>query len=81
MASKAPALLEVAGGAALHADSRDPTELASAVLSIARDEGLRGELVAKGIERVKAFSWSKMASDALEIYSRLEPRRRWWRGR
>ncbi len=81
VASKAPALLEVAGGAALHADSRDPTELASAVLSIARDEGLRGELVAKGIERVKAFSWSKMASDALEIYSRLEPRRRWWRGR
>ncbi|MAE70448.1 MAG: hypothetical protein CME06_08280 [Gemmatimonadetes bacterium] len=80
VASKAPALLEVTGGAALHADSRDPAEIASAVLRLADDEKLRGELVEKGKERVRAFSWSKMARDALDIYSRLEPRRRWRRG-
>jgi glycosyltransferase involved in cell wall biosynthesis len=42
--------------------------LAQAVLSLSKDEDLRGKLSQKGIERSQAFSWRKTAEETLEVY-------------
>jgi len=47
---------EWGGDAVLAADGADPASLASQLMSIYKDEGLRGRLVDKGLTRVAAFT-------------------------
>ena len=37
------------------------------MLRLSRDEALRQELIAKGYENVKRFSWQKAASETLAV--------------
>lgn len=67
IASDTPALVEVLGGAGLHAAVRDVAGLARA-MSRVRDESLRGELRERGLERARAFSWHTAAEQTLEVY-------------
>jgi glycosyltransferase involved in cell wall biosynthesis len=66
LASDAEALVEVAGGAALHAEAGSAAALA------ARITELRGTDVAalrsRGISRAARFSWERTASQTLEVY-------------
>jgi glycosyltransferase involved in cell wall biosynthesis len=59
---------EVAGDAALLADPFDVEALAAALRRADGDEALRAELMARGEERVRAFTWDKSARRTLEIY-------------
>ena len=68
--SNVSALPEVAGDAALLIDPRDEAEIASAIALLARDEDLRADLIARGHERVKRFSWTRSAELTLEAYER-----------
>lgn len=68
VASRASSVPEVCGDAALFADPRDIEELADAVNRIMEDAPLRRELIKKGLERVKRFSWEKMAGRTLSVY-------------
>ena len=52
---------EVAGEAALFVDPFSVNSIASAMVSIVKDEGLRTELIEKGNIRSKEFSWDKTA--------------------
>ena len=61
--SKAGALAEVAGDAALLVDPHDPHDIARAMARLAADRGLRRAYGAKGFERAKAFSWDKTGRD------------------
>jgi glycosyltransferase involved in cell wall biosynthesis len=67
IASDIPALVEVLGGAGVHAPLSVPA-LASALERVATDRGLRAELSARGIERCRAFSWRRSAELHLEVY-------------
>lgn len=58
-------LPEVAREAALYADAEDAEDLAAKLLELWGNEKLRGELVDRGRERLKNFSWDKCASDTL----------------
>ncbi len=66
--SDVSSLPEVAGGAALLVDPRDEDALADALGKTISDESLRGELVKKGLERAKDFSWKSTAEKTLAIY-------------
>jgi glycosyltransferase involved in cell wall biosynthesis len=66
--SNAPALVEVTGDAALHADARDAGALAAAMMRVARDGDLRAMLGAKGIERARHFTWTRCAELTREAY-------------
>lgn len=66
--SNADALAEVAGNAALLADPFDVGALAAALRRADEDEALRSDLVARGVERVRAFSWETAARRTLEVY-------------
>lgn len=59
------ALPEIAGDAALLVDPLDVDAIAAAMLRLSRDEALRQELIAKGYENVKRFSWEKAARETL----------------
>jgi glycosyltransferase involved in cell wall biosynthesis len=66
VASDTPALLEVSGGAALHAAVGDASALAAA---ITRLRGLdREQLRANGLARAARFSWERTTSETLAIY-------------
>jgi glycosyltransferase involved in cell wall biosynthesis len=68
VASDDPALVEVAGGAALHAARGDAAALAAALERALDDEPLRGTLSRRGPARAMAFSWEKSARGHLGLY-------------
>ncbi|MEQ9552837.1 MAG: glycosyltransferase family 1 protein [Coleofasciculus sp. G3-WIS-01] len=69
--SNTSSLPEVAGDAALLIDPNDPTQLADAILKIISDTQLCQDLIQKGKERAKLFSWEKTAKETLNAYKSL----------
>ena len=67
MCANNSALPEVAGDAAILVDPLDVEALADAMLRLSQDEALRQELIAKGYENVKRFSWEKAARETLAV--------------
>lgn len=59
--SRTPALVEVAGDAALYFDPFDEAEMAAALRTIMTDEALRRHLVAAGWHNMRRFSWHQCA--------------------
>jgi glycosyltransferase involved in cell wall biosynthesis len=59
--SNVTSMPEVAGDAALLVDPFDVKEIADAMKKIAGDKSLREELIQKGFQRCKAFSWDLSA--------------------
>ncbi|HUT22068.1 MAG TPA: glycosyltransferase family 1 protein [Candidatus Bipolaricaulota bacterium] len=65
--SNTTSLPEVAGDAALLIDPKSKEEIVRAMNKIDADENLRKELIAKGFENIKRFSWEKCARETLEV--------------
>jgi glycosyltransferase involved in cell wall biosynthesis len=63
--SRGTAMEEVADGAAVLVDPNDAAELAG---GIARASEQRDELVARGLERARAFRWSAIADATVAVY-------------
>lgn len=72
--STAPCLPEVAGEAALQVDPLDVAALAAALERLLTDEGLRGELVARGLARARLFTWARAAEELVGLYQALARR-------
>jgi alpha-1,3-rhamnosyl/mannosyltransferase len=68
LASDDPALVEVAGGAALHAPRGDAHAMARALERLVSDPSLRAELAGKGRLRATGFTWEASARAHLEVY-------------
>ena len=69
--SNIPALVEVAGGAALTFDPASPSALAAVLDRVLGDDALRRDLSARGAERARAFRWSEAAARTLAVYDGL----------
>jgi glycosyltransferase involved in cell wall biosynthesis len=69
--SHTSSLPEVAGDAALLIDPNDASHLAEAMLRVISDSQLRQELIEKGKNRSKLFSWEKTAQATLQVYRDL----------
>ncbi len=63
--SQVTALPEVSGDAALLVNPYDTGSITTAVEALLKDENLRRRLVAKGLEKVKQYSWQKTAREVL----------------
>ncbi len=59
---------EIAGSAAILVDPQNFEEISNAILRIVKNDNLKNELAARGIERAKQFSWEKTASEVLSIF-------------
>jgi glycosyltransferase involved in cell wall biosynthesis len=70
LASTAPAVLEVTGDAAHHANPYDRADLVRKIRELDHDEALRAELRAAGPRRAREFSWRRCAELTLQTYRR-----------
>jgi len=68
--SSVSSLPEVVGDAALTVDPHDVGELAQAIVRAVSDPALRGNLVARGVEQVKKFTWRACAETVLQVLER-----------
>ena len=68
ISSRAGALAETAGEAAILVDPADSQGLSRAIEQILRDEGLRAELQRRGFERAASFPWSQTAGRMWKIF-------------
>jgi len=71
VAARAGALPEVVGDAAELVDPHSPTDMANGLMRVIADASRRVELIARGRERVRRFSWSAAAATVLDAFGRL----------
>jgi len=69
--SNVSSLPEVVGDAAILIDPMDAGAIASAMARVLADPGLRADLIRRGRERVKAFSWARSVARVREVYGEL----------
>lgn len=62
---------EVAQKAALLVNPHSPETIAEAMIKLEQDGGLRQEMIQKGREHVRSFTWEKAAQAYLDIYKYL----------
>ncbi len=59
---------EVLGNSAYYFDARHPEKIAQAVVFLLDNDVLKKDLIIKGYDQVKKYSWKKMAKETLKIY-------------
>lgn len=62
---------EIAANAALYFNPLDVDEMVDRMINVVVDESLRYDLIRKGHERVRLFSWEKTAKAHMNIYDML----------
>jgi glycosyltransferase involved in cell wall biosynthesis len=68
--SDIPALTELVGDAAMLFDPHDPSSIAQAIRRITTDQQLASDLVTRGRDRCRMFSWERTARATLASYRR-----------
>ena len=71
-ASNSSCMPEVCGDAALYFDPESPAEMAEAMVKVATDESARADLIARGTERLKEFTWEKCATKHREVFESID---------
>ncbi|MBZ1345220.1 MAG: glycosyltransferase family 4 protein, partial [Candidatus Nealsonbacteria bacterium] len=67
LTSNTSSLPEVAGDSVLYVDPYNLEEIARGMEKIVLDEKLREDLIKKGFENIKRFSWEKAAKETLKV--------------
>lgn len=68
VASKVSSMPEACGDAALLIDPKNIEALSDAIYKMITDEPLRKDLIRKGMNQAKKFSWQKTAEETLTVY-------------
>ncbi|MCH7641330.1 glycosyltransferase family 4 protein, partial [Patescibacteria group bacterium] len=71
IAARTQVLVEIGGDAALIADPKNPQDIAKMLKEVMGNSKTKEELIKKGLERVKDFSWTKAAKNTIEYYSNV----------
>lgn len=66
--SNTSSLLEIVGDAAIMVDPQSVEELSAAMEKVLSDTALKKEMIRKGLERAKMFSWDKTAKETIKVY-------------
>ncbi len=69
--SNISSLPEAGGDAALYFDPQDVADIAKKIDRVISDEKLRSEMIKKGYQQVKKFSWEKTAKETLRVLEEL----------
>ena len=69
--SNSSSIPEVVGNAAITVDPLDVEAMRDAIEQAAFDEQVRRDLVSRGADRIRKFSWSKCAEETMKIYGKL----------
>lgn len=71
VASKTPALVEIAESSALFANPKDPNSFAQQFEKLNSSASLRKELEKEGSRKVKEYTWEKTATETLKVYKSI----------
>ncbi|MDD5291455.1 MAG: glycosyltransferase family 1 protein [Patescibacteria group bacterium] len=71
ISSNKSSLPEILGQAAIYFNPEDEGEMIKQIEKIIEDKNLRQELVKKGYEQVKKYSWEKCAKETLGVYEKV----------
>jgi len=71
IASNRCSIPEIIGDAGLIVDPDDIKGLANAILKVVIDQDLRKDLIEKGYQRAKEFSWEKAAQETLRVFKEI----------
>ena len=69
--SNTSTLPEIVGSSALQVDPNNVEQLKQAILKILTDRKLEKNLIKKGLQNAKKFTWHKSASEMLHTYNQL----------
>lgn len=69
--SNTSAMPEVGGDAAFYVDPLNVDGIKKAVKKVMSDSELRKDLIKKGFDQVKKFSWEKCAKETFDVYKKL----------
>ena len=69
--SNTSSLPEVVGDAGIMIDPHDVDRLADAMHEVLSNDRLREDMIKKGLERAKMFSWEKCAKETLKVYEEV----------
>lgn len=69
--SRASALPETGGDAAVYFDPLDPADMAAAIRRVAEDEELRERMIEAGRARAAALTWEDVADRTVRVYREL----------
>jgi len=64
-------LPEVVGDAGILKNRDDIEGLVNAIYEVLTNEGLRQDMIKKGLERAKMFSWEKTAKETMKVYEEV----------
>ncbi len=70
-ASNTSCIPEICGDAALYFDPKNLGEMAEKFYEVLRNEGMQKYLIEKGRQRLKEFSWKRMAEETLAVYEEI----------
>lgn len=69
--SQVTSLPEICGDAACYVDPYDVESMAEGMHKVLMDEAMRQNLIKKGLERAKLFSWEKAAKEHLKVFDEV----------
>ena len=69
--SNVSSMPEVGGDAAVYFDPYDENDMAAKIESVLNNGMLRKEMIAKGLQKVKEYSWEKCAKETLQVYKEV----------
>lgn len=69
--SNITSLPEVGGDAAVYFDPEQPQDMAEKINRVCSDKGFRENLIEKGFERSRLFSWDNTAQQTLKVYEKV----------
>lgn len=69
--SNVSSIPEVVGDAAAKFDPESFKSIEKAILNVLNDANYKSDLIEKGYERVKLFSWNKCAEETLNVYQKV----------
>ena len=71
IASNTSSLPEVTGDAAIYFDPTDKLSMLNSIQKVIYNDELKKQLINKGIERVKEFTWKKTAEKTKKLYEKI----------
>ena len=71
VSSNKSSLPEILGQAAIYFNPEDKEEMMKQIEKVIEDENLRQELIKRGYEQIKKYSWEKCAKETLEVYRKV----------
>lgn len=71
VSSQVSCLPEILGDAALYFNPQNPKDISSKIKEILEDVDLRKDLVKKGYNQIKKYSWEKMAKKTADVYKEV----------